>query len=191
MLIFIILALIFGAVFVISMGCAVGNMDDFRGMKCMLVATVAGMLSVPMALVYVATSYHYQDDTPAVSPSEQLVRDDAMELSREADITVRTAELVANWHYTTKRLCGMDNEDCYTDRAGRYLGTEQNWADMGSYKRIEKECSDLRSDRYSVCLMREWWEQSQGPPDANLSFNARNSLRELACKRDTDSVYRC
>lgn len=180
-----------------GVGTIIATVRVWRGLwDTLMVVTLS--FAVLLGLL-VGLAFTYRDLPPVVSPAEELVRAEAAELYRQGAGHVRASELLANWHYTTKKLCGTNDKACYEDRAAHYLeGGASGWAQWASFTRTERQCTELRSDRYGVCLMRNWWqlyteETGNGTQETGgfVSLSRDKHLRALACERDNDSKHYC
>lgn len=153
---------------------------------------------IPIILLNTTFLYFsYEDRSPVVSPQESLILEQEPFLYKSGYDNTRAAELVANWHYSTKRECGMLPSSCFEIRKTHFFGERQEWLNQNSYVAAETACQLFRSDRYAVCLMGRWFDTYMAFQEINqknqgfdvLSSNPR--LRAIACEREPRSVYYC
>lgn len=160
------------------------------------------LATIPLSIIAISgfgMALHFQrlDNPPKVSPNETLIRTEEPDLYESSYQNVRAAELIANWHYRTKKVCGATGLRCAESRISYSFADTYPWIDQNSYIRIERVCTSERSDKYATCLMGNWWgtyedyDKSETVVSDFKSLAQSDFLRTEACIRDPDSVYYC
>lgn len=153
---------------------------------------IPAIIALTWVLVYVSI----EDRAPVVSPSISLVRSDAPTLFASPTSEIRGAELIANWHYVTKKICesevDLESVRCVESRIKQVFAIEDLFVSASDFFSIENSCRHLRSDRYGVCLMSQYGERARQSVGGNgnlVNLNANKYLKFEACQRARGSVH--